>query len=116
MSKTDLMMLPAPADAPDERQFWQKLLRVLPRIPFASDLLAAYYCALDPQTPTRVRAILFGAVAYFVAPLDAIPDIALMLGFSDDAMVIATVITVLGRHIQPAHRQRAQSKLESLRA
>jgi len=115
MSKTELMVLPAPADPPDERRFWRKLLRVLPRIPFAGDLLAAYYCALDPQTPARVRAVLFGAIAYFLAPVDSIPDIALLLGFSDDAMVIAAVITVLGRHIRPEHRARAQQALETLR-
>ena len=106
--------LPAPAGAPDERRFWAKLKRVLAHIPFASDLLAVYYCALDPSTPRHVRGILFGAVAYFILPVDAIPDLIAGLGFTDDAAVIAAVITALGRHVRPHHRERARARLDEL--
>ena len=41
-----LRTLPVAHEAPDERRFWAKLRRVLARIPFAEDLVAAYYCAL----------------------------------------------------------------------
>src|SRR5690606_13304528 len=57
-----------------ERGFWPKFRRVARRIPFAEDLLAAYYAAIDPKTPFSVRATLFGALAYFVMPADLIPD------------------------------------------
>jgi hypothetical protein len=45
------------------REFWPKLKRNLARLPFAEDLLAAYFCALDPTTPVRSKAILLGALA-----------------------------------------------------
>ena len=45
-----------------------KLLKLVGRIPFADDLAAAYYTALDPKTPTKAKAILLAAVAYFVLP------------------------------------------------
>ncbi len=67
--------LPVAYRAPDERRFWTKLRRVVAQIPFAEDLLAGYYCAVDRATPTRVRAVLLGAVAYFVLPADAVPDL-----------------------------------------
>ena len=38
-----------------KRRFWDKLKRVAGRIPFAEDLVAAYFCTLDPATPSRVR-------------------------------------------------------------
>jgi uncharacterized membrane protein YkvA (DUF1232 family) len=45
------------------RDFWAKLKRVSRRIPFAEDLVAAYFCTLDPATPRRVKLVLLGAIA-----------------------------------------------------
>ncbi len=96
------------------RDFWRKLGRVLSQIPFAEDLLAAYYCALDLQTPRHVKVTLFGAIAYFVLPIDAIPDILPVLGFTDDAAVLATAIKLVTDHITPHHREQAKIKLTEL--
>ena len=74
------------------RRFWLKLKRVVARLPFAEDLLAAYYCAFDKQTPRHVQAALLGAIAYFILPFDFIPDMLPVLGFTDDAAVLATAI------------------------
>src|SRR5690606_8335716 len=55
--------------------FWKKMVRVAGKIPFAEEAAAAWYCARDPETPMRVRATLLAALAYFVMPVDFIPDI-----------------------------------------
>lgn len=90
-----------------ERGFWKKLLALAGRIPFADDAAAAYFCAMDPATPTRVRGVLLAALAYFVAPIDAIPDFVAGLGFTDDAAVLAMAIGLVSRHITPEHMARA---------
>lgn len=95
--------------------FWRKLAAGASRIPFAEDAAAAYYCALDSRTPTRVRALLFGALAYFLLPADAVPDFFLGLGFTDDAAVLATALNLLAGHIGPDHRAAAHAALEQLR-
>ncbi len=95
-----------------ERGFWKKLLRVAGRIPFAEDLAAAYFCAVDPLTPGRVRGVLFAALAYFVMPMDVIPDFIAGFGFTDDAAVLATAIGLVSGHIKPRHRQRARAALD----
>lgn len=92
--------------------FWPKFRRVARRIPFAHDLLAAYYAAVDPKTPLRVRATLFGALAYFVMPADLIPDFIAVLGFTDDAAVLAAALRTLAGHIRPEHQERARRELE----
>ena len=46
-----------------KRRFWDKLKRVARRIPFAEDLVAAFYCATDSATPSRVKLMLIGAIA-----------------------------------------------------
>lgn len=95
--------------------FWRKIASGAARIPFAEDATAAYYCALDARTPTRVRALLFGALAYFLLPTDAVPDILPALGFTDDAAVLATALNLLASHITPAHRTAARGALERMR-
>ena len=95
-----------------ERTFWQKLRRVMGRIPFAEDLVAAYYCAIDSSTPTRVRGILLAALAYFILPTDLIPDFITGLGFTDDATVLATTLGLVSSYIKPAHRTLARKALE----
>ena len=94
------------------RSFWQKINRVIGRIPFAEDLLAAYYCAIDPKTPTRVRGVLLAAVAYFIIPTDLIPDFIAALGFTDDATVIATAMGIVSGHIKERHRIEARNVLD----
>jgi uncharacterized membrane protein YkvA (DUF1232 family) len=93
---------------------WRKLKFAAARVPFAEDALAAYYCALDRQTPIAARATLWGALAYFVLPFDAIPDYLPLIGFADDAAAIATAIRIIASHMQPAHREAARRALQKL--
>ena len=95
------------------RRFWIKLKRVVARLPFAEDLLAAYYCAFDKQTPRHVQAALLGAIAYFILPFDFVPDMLPVLGFTDDAAVLATAIRMVATHITPEHRDAARAALEA---
>jgi uncharacterized membrane protein YkvA (DUF1232 family) len=93
------------------RRFWIKLKRVVAKLPFAEDLLAAYYCAFDKQTPRHVQAALLGAIAYFIPPFDFIPDMMPVFGFTDDAAVLATAIRLVASHITPEHREAARAAL-----
>ncbi len=94
------------------RRFWIKLKRVVAGLPFAEDLLAAYYCAFDKQTPRHVQVALLGAIAYFILPFDFIPDMMPILGFTDDAAVLATAIRLVATHIRPEHRDAARAALK----
>ena len=94
--------------------FMARLKRVAKRIPFAEDLLAAWFCARDPATPRRVRLTLLAALGYFVLPVDAIPDIMPLIGFTDDAAVIAAAIAAVAGSITPEHRERAKKAMAEL--
>jgi uncharacterized membrane protein YkvA (DUF1232 family) len=94
------------------RRFWIKLKKVVGKLPFAEDLLAAYYCAFDRQTPRHVQAALLGAIAYFILPFDFIPDMLPVLGFTDDAAILATAIRLVSAHILPEHREAARAALK----
>jgi uncharacterized membrane protein YkvA (DUF1232 family) len=97
------------------RSFWKKLRGLAARLPFAEDLIAAHYCAFDRQTPIHVKAVLVGALAYFVLPTDFIPDVLPVIGYTDDAAVLAAAIKLVSSHITPDHREAAQRALARMR-
>jgi len=96
--------------------FRQKMLQFAAKVPFASDAVAMFFAARDPATPTKTKALLLAALSYFVLPTDAIPDIFLGVGFTDDAAVIAAMIALAGSAIKPRHRQQAKSWLGRMSA
>jgi uncharacterized membrane protein YkvA (DUF1232 family) len=97
------------------RGFWRKAGRVAARLPFAEDLLAAYFCAFDRATPLPVKAALFGALAYFVLPFDFVPDLLPFLGFADDAAVLLTTLRMIAGNMRPEHRDAACTALERMK-
>jgi uncharacterized membrane protein YkvA (DUF1232 family) len=96
------------------RGFWRKCRRVAAKLPFAEELLAAYYCAFDRSTPLHVKAALVATLAYFVLPADLIPDFLPGLGYADDAASLAATMRLVAAHILPTHRAAAAEALERL--
>lgn len=95
--------------------FWPKIKRTAARIPFADQALAAWFAARDPATPLPAKGMIFAALAYFVLPVDAIPDLFAGIGYTDDAAVIAALIATLGANIKRRHRDQAEEAVERLR-
>jgi uncharacterized membrane protein YkvA (DUF1232 family) len=102
--------------ARDEAGILQDVLAMMRRLarslPFGEDVLAAYFCVRDPATSSRVKFILLAALAYLVLPLDGIPDMIPILGFTDDAAVIAAAISAVRGAITDEHRSDAQALLD----
>lgn len=93
------------------REFAQKLRRNIGRIPFAEDVTAGFYCAIDSKSPAFVKAVLFGALAYFILPADVIPDFLVGVGFTDDASVLLAAMNTVKKHVTEEHRTKARSFL-----
>ncbi|MEO4001151.1 YkvA family protein [Mesorhizobium sp. CAU 1732] len=91
--------------------FWRTTKRAARHIPFMDEVVASYFAAIDPKTPLRVRGTLLAALAYFVMPVDIIPDFIFGLGFTDDLAVLTAAITAIQGHIKPAHRKAARAAL-----
>ncbi|UIY29294.1 DUF1232 domain-containing protein [Neorhizobium galegae] len=107
------ILLPGDEDTQDRRErqvrarFWPTLKRAVRQVPFSRDLIAAYYCAIDRRTPTRVRGVLFAALAYFVMPIDFLPDMFVLVGFTDDVAVLAAAFRMIQGHIADRHYEAA---------
>ena len=90
------------------RGFWRKVKKTLGRVPFLDQAVAAYYAAFDPATPRRAKLILLAALAYFIMPVDLIPDFLGSIGFTDDAAVLMMVVQSLAPHIKKQHVEKAR--------
>lgn len=99
------------SELPSKEKILSAMARSAGKVPFTDDVLAMWYCARDPSTPSRVKAGIIGALAYFVLPTDLVPDVILGLGFSDDAAVLTAVLALVGSSIKPEHREKAKSRL-----
>lgn len=93
------------------KRFWSTVRKAARAVPYMDEVVAAYFCALDPQTPTRVRGTLLAALAYFVLPFDIIPDFILGMGFTDDVAVLMAAIAAVRGSITDAHRAAARRAL-----
>lgn len=94
--------------------FWPKIRKVAARIPFASDVVSVWFCARDPATPTAAKGMMLAGLAYFVLPADAIPDVLAVIGYTDDAAVIAALLALVGSNVKVRHRAAAKALLERL--
>lgn len=94
-------------------RFWKTARKAARQVPFMEELVAGYYCALDADTPPRVRGTLLAALAYFVFPLDMLPDFLVGFGFTDDVAVLMAAFNAVRGHITPAHRLAARQALEN---
>jgi uncharacterized membrane protein YkvA (DUF1232 family) len=92
--------------------FVAKAKRYLRQIPMATEVAAAYFCMLDPETPLWVKAVAAAALAYFILPTDAIPDLLPLVGLSDDIGVLTAALTTISAHVTDEHRQKAREWME----
>ena len=96
--------------------FWQKIATYA----FAAgkqlieEALVLYYVWSDPEVPEWTWAAITCALGYFISPLDAIPDIIPVVGYSDDASVIAAVALLVKSWTKEEHRQRARATIRNI--
>lgn len=119
MQKTDIDQAIVPLEGKEGRNqedrvredFWPKFRSFAARLPFAEDVAAAWFCSTDSKVPLRVRGTLIAALAYFIMPLDFVPDILAFVGMTDDIAVLSLAISTLGAHITEKHRAQAREAL-----
>ena len=73
--------------------------------------LTLYYCMMDRDTPAWAKAVIVGALGYFILPTDAIPDMIPGAGYADDLGAITVAIGAVAVHIKAEHLQKAKDKV-----
>ncbi len=88
-----------------EESLWAKLERTGKKITFAQDIIALYNYLKDENVAWYRKAIVIGALLYFIIPVDAIPDLSPLIGYLDDLGVITAVIKYMGSEILPYYNK-----------
>jgi uncharacterized membrane protein YkvA (DUF1232 family) len=97
-----------------DEQFWNKVRRFAKTAgkQVVEAALQLYYAAESPATPAKAKGIIYGALAYFISPIDFLPDLIPGLGYTDDMTVLIAALGVVATHITPAIKQQAAKKVE----
>lgn len=97
-----------------ESSFWEKLKNyaLTAGKEVVEKVLTLYYCLTDQDTPASAKAIIIGALGYFISPVDAIPDLVPIAGYSDDLSALLVAFAMVAVHIKQDHKEKAKEKLE----
>lgn len=91
-----------------EEGFWAKVKRHSAKVPFAKEVVTLYYCSADPKTPLSTKVTAIGALAYWILPIDFIPDFLPVAGFVDDATAVWIAYKAISGQITAEHREKAE--------
>lgn len=92
-------------------RFISFMQRIGGKVFFARKALALFYCLQDKETPVVVKAVIMGALGYFLLPFDIVPDAFIGLGWLDDAAVIGFAMKIADAYIKSEHMARAKKYL-----
>ena len=76
--------------------------------------LQLFYVAKNPNVPMKIRAAIIAPLGYFISPIDFIPDITPLIGFTDDAGIIAVAMVIAHAYIDEDVKRSAKEKIRSL--
>ncbi|HHF3277179.1 TPA: YkvA family protein [Vibrio alginolyticus] len=102
--------------APDEKTFWRKMKGSVKKAgeEIAVMGIKSWLAMTDSNTSVRHKAILGGALAYFVLPTDMVPDVLAGVGFTDDMAALTLAANSVGNAITKEHEAQAREKLNSM--
>ena len=97
-----------------ENDFWLKLGTLAKKagVKLTYYALTLYYTLTDPNTPTKYKAVIAGALGYMILPLDLVPDFLPFAGLADDWAALIAAVTYVASAITPAIKARAREKTE----
>jgi uncharacterized membrane protein YkvA (DUF1232 family) len=73
--------------------------------------LYLYFALQNTNTPAWAKMVIFGALGYFISPVDAIPDFMPPIGYTDDLGVLAMALITVSMYIDDEVKQKAKAKL-----
>lgn len=102
--------------APDEKTFWRKMKNSVKKAgeEIAVMGIKSWLAMADSNTSVHHKAILGGALAYFVLPTDMVPDVLAGVGFTDDMAALTLAANSVGNAITDEHEEQAREKLSSM--
>lgn len=97
-----------------ENDFWDKVTNTAKKAgtKVIETALKMYYSAQDSNTPMWAKTVIYGALGYFILPIDAIPDVTPVVGFSDDLATLTAALGTVAMHVKDEHVAQAKEKIQ----
>lgn len=97
-----------------ESQFWEKLRRYAKSagVGVVERALQLFFAAQSPGTPAWAKAVVYGALTYFIVPTDVIPDFIPGAGYTDDLGVLAMALGSIAIRVTPEIKAHARQKMQ----
>lgn len=94
-------------------KFWDKLKKFGKKagssVVYA--VLLLYYTLQKPEVPKKTKAVIIGALGYFILPVDLLPDMMLGVGFTDDLGALGIALFQVAMYIDDDIKMKAKIKL-----
>jgi len=96
-----------------EKNFWRKVQKYARSagIKVIYVALLLYYALREPKTPSWAKGVILSALGYFISPIDAIPDIVPVAGYTDDLGVLVLALVAVGMFIDHNVKSQAREKI-----
>lgn len=93
-----------------EKKFWNKVKKVARKLgqKVLEPALKLYFAAMDKDTPVWAKSVMLGALGYFISPIDGIPDLVPVVGYTDDVALIGAALATVAAHIKKEHIAKAR--------
>lgn len=103
------MAVPKFKSAYSETRFWDKVRKyaLVAGRAVLEPALKMYYATLDAATPMWAKTVIYAALGYFVSPVDAVPDVLPVVGYTDDLGILLAAAATVAAHITHKHSERA---------
>ncbi|WP_294655349.1 YkvA family protein [uncultured Fusobacterium sp.] len=98
----------------NEKSFFDKLKKVLKVVGVKGVymLLLLYNTLQRKDIPPKEKSIIIGALGYFILPLDALPDITPIVGYSDDIFALGMAILKVMPYIDDEMKEKSKEQIK----
>lgn len=106
---------PQKYDDYSDSSFWDKLKNFAKAAgkEVIEKALFLYYAAQESDTPVWAKTVIYSALAYFISPIDAIPDITPVVGYSDDLGALVGALATVSMYVTEDVKNKARQKLSN---
>ena len=88
-----------------------KTVKASKKIAYA--VLLLYYTLQKDNVPLKAKAVIIGAIGYFITPIDVIPDFLPFVGYTDDFGALMMALATVYMYIDIDVKNKGRNQLES---
>lgn len=102
------------SDAYSDDSFWGKMKGVAKKVGAKGIYYALilYYVLQKDDVPKSSKALIIGALGYFILPIDLIPDLMPIVGYTDDIAGLLLVVKQVWMYVDDDVKEDAKFKMQ----